>query len=594
MSTFDLKITHGTLIDGTGAPARRTNLGIKDGKIVEIGACEGDARRTIDATGLIVTPGFIDIHTHFDGQASWDQALAPATHHGVTTAVMGNCGVGFAPVRAQDRQRLIDLMEGVEDIPGSALSEGISWDWESFPDYMSAIDALPHTIDLVAQVPHDALRVYVMGARATSHHAATDEDIAQMRLLANQALRAGAAGLSVGRTETHRSNDGSPTPSSEASERELRGLARAFEGLSYGVLQGVSDFDMHLGRERFEPEFALFESMIEASGGRPMSISLQQRDQDLDQWEAMVAKAEAINARGQTMKLQVAPRGIGVLLGLEATFHPFIGFPSYKAIAHLPLNARLTKMRDPAFRTQLLGESSDKVSGDGSPLPPLADFFLSNLEFVAKRLFRFHPGFDYEPGPTESIHALAKAKGTSFLAMMYDAMLGQEGRELLYFPLYNYSGQSLDVVHAMLSHPDSLLGLSDAGAHVSFVCDASFTTHLLTHWSRDRKGAKFTLEQAVKRLSLDNAQYMGLSDRGVLALGKRADLNVIDYDALHFDRPHMVADLPAGGRRLLQAAHGYRATVVAGEVILQDDQLTDARPGRVVRMGPDGPYYGTR
>ncbi len=582
---FDLKIVNGTVVDGTGATPRRADVAIRDGKIVEVGDVSGAAARTIDADGHIVTPGFVDIHTHYDGQISWDQVMAPSINHGVTTAVMGNCGVGFAPVRKADRDRLVDLMQGVEDIPGTALSEGLSWDWETFPEYMDAIDALPHTLDFMAQVPHDAVRVFVMGDRAIANEAATEDDVAQMQALVREALEAGAVGFSTGRTDNHRAADGSATPASEATIRELQGIAGALKGLNHGVLQAVSDFNMFQSLKAFDGEFDVLEKMAEAADGHPMSLSLIQRRQDTEQWRKIIKRAEAAQQRGLDIRLQVGARGIGVMLGLQATFHPFMGFPSYKKISHLPLAERVAAMRDPAFKAQLLTESSDKVSGDGSPIPPLADTLLQNLDFVAMQLWRFGDDFDYEPDPKKSILADAYARKVSPLEAIYDAMLQDDGRELLYFPIYNYIHNNLDVVREMLGHPLALPGLSDGGAHVGTICDASMPTYMLTHWTRDRAKGRFPLEHVVKMLSHDTARFVGLSDRGVIAPGMKADVNVIDHAGLTLDRPRMVVDLPAGGQRLLQDARGYKATIVSGHVVVDGDRVTEARPGRLVRAG---------
>lgn len=584
--TYDIKIINGTLIDGTGGPLRQTNIAIKDAKIVEIGACDQEAARTIDAKGHIVTPGFVDLHTHYDGQISWDEELAPSCYHGVTTAVMGSCGVGFAPAREKDHARLIRLMEGVEDIPGTALTEGLTWDWETLPEYMDSLDAMPHTIDYAVQLTHDALRVYVMGDRALAEEVATDEDIAMMCKLTREAIEAGAVGFSTGRTDNHLSADGLMTPASEADSRELCGIVEAFKGLDYGVIQGVSDFDMNESREAFDKDFDIFEKMIESSGNRPMSISLMQRDQDTEQWVRIMERAASAKEDGKDIRLQVAARGIGVLLGLQATFHPFMGFPSYKTIAHLSLEERVARMRDPEFKTQLLSETTDRVSGDGSPLPPLADVFLQNLDFVAIRLFKMNDDFDYEPDYTKSIYNQAQEQGVSFLEMIYDSMLEEEGHTLLYFPLYNYLKQSFEDLHTMLTSPLALPGLSDAGAHVGTVCDGSFPTYMLTHWTRDRtRGPKLELERVVQMMTKDVADYIGFDDRGVLEVGKKADINVINYDDLRIFMPKMQSDLPAGGKRLLQAAKGYRATIISGEITLENDTLTGARPGRLVRSG---------
>jgi N-acyl-D-aspartate/D-glutamate deacylase len=577
---LDLKIEGGTIVDGTGEERYVGDIGIQDGKIAELGKVTTPARRAIDAGGAVVTPGFVDIHTHYDGQVSWDQDLAPSCYHGVTTVVMGNCGVGFAPVRKADRDRLVRLMEGVEDIPGTALSEGITWEWESMPEYMDALAKTPRAIDYCAQVTHDALRVYAMGERAIAEEAASEDDIEMMRRLAREALEAGALGFSTGRSDNHRSAEGDPTPASEATTRELSGIARAFEGLGRGVLQAVSDFDMD--PERFEPEFDILEAMAEA-GGRPMSLSLMQRDHVPTQYERIIARAEKAREKGLDIRLQCAPRAIGVLLGLEATFHPFMGFPSYKSISHLPLAERVARMQDPAFRAKLLTEKSEPVSGDGSPIPPLADKLLEQIDKIALRVFKLSENPNYEPTMEESLYARAYAAGESALGTVYDALLDDDGHELLYFPLYNYTTMSLDNVHRMLTHPLALPGLSDGGAHVGTICDASFTTFLITHWTRDRDKDRIPLERAVQMQSHDTARHMGLVDRGTIAIGQKADLNLIELDRLRLSRPRLVADLPAGGRRLFQDAEGYIATIVSGVPITSQGQLTGERPGRLVR-----------
>jgi N-acyl-D-aspartate/D-glutamate deacylase len=582
---YDLKITDGTLYDGTGSPGVRADVAVRDGRIVAVGDAPGSAARTIDASGAIVTPGFIDIHCHYDGQVSWDDTLAPSATHGVTTCMMGNCGVGFAPVHTRDRDRLIALMEGVEDIPGSALAEGIRWSWESFPQYIDALAAVPRSIDVFAQVPHDALRVYAMGDRAVAGEIATDDEIAAMRALVRESLKAGAAGFSTGRTDNHRAATGAPTPSSEVDARELRGLAEAFDGAGHGVLQAVSDFDMHLGPDRFDAEFDLLEGMAVAAGGHALSISLMQRDTEPGQWRRVLARVEAARAKGLDVRVQVAPRAIGVMLGLQATFHPFVGFPSYKAVAHLPLDERVRAMRDPAFKARLLTEKSERLAGDGSSVPPLVDVLLARLDMVALRLFHMGERFDYEPAIERSLYAEAMSTGKPLLEVLYDALLRDDGHELLYFPLHNYTEMTLDNVRTMMAHPASLLGLSDGGAHVGTVCDASHATFALCHWTRDRATGRLPLEALVKKLSFDNARYLGLTDRGAVSVGARADLNVIDHARLALHRPYVANDLPAGGRRLVQKATGYRATIVKGELTVEDDRLTDARPGRLVRAG---------
>jgi len=581
---FDLKITGGLIVDGTGREPFVGDVAVQDGRIVAVGDCPGPARETIDARGAHVLPGFVDIHTHYDGQVSWDEELTPSSLHGVTTCVMGSCGVGFAPVQPGREDKLIELMEGVEDIPGSALAEGIPWGWESFAEYMDVIGAMPHAIDFLVQVPHDPLRMYVMGERAVADEVATADDVDAMRALLRAALEAGAAGFSTGRSDNHRTARGAATPASEVGVHELVGIAQAFQGLGHGVLQAVSDFDMMRGPDRFDPEFDLLEEMAAASGGRPLSISTMQRDHAPNQWKQILTRAERAVERGLDVRCQVGARGIGVLLGLEATFHPFMGFPSYKAIAGLSLEERVARMRTPELRKQMLAETSEKVAGDGTPIPPLADFFLANVQMVAMRLYRMSERPDYEPKLDHCLAAEAARAGISVLERIYDALLEDDGKALLYFPVYNYTGISLDVVREMLTHPLALVGLGDGGAHVGTVCDASMPTYLLTHWARDRKNG-IPLPRVVQMQTRDNARFIGLTDRGTIEVGMRADLNVVDLARLSLLRPVMRRDLPAGGRRLVQHADGYLATLVAGQVIARDGELTGARPGKLVRMG---------
>jgi len=582
---YDIKIINGTIFDGSGRPGFSGNLAITGGRITEIGECAGEAKEVIDAAGAIVTPGFVDLHTHYDGQMSWDEEISPSALHGVTTCVMGSCGVGFAPARKEDRGRLIELMEGVEDIPGSALAEGLQWNWQTFPEYMDALDAKPHTIDFLAQIPHDPVRMYVMGDRAVANAVATDEDIAKMRDVVREALDAGAVGFSTGRSDNHRTSKGEETPASEAPGKELAGIASAFQGAGHGVLNAVSDFNMAAGDEHFDAEFDVLEQMLKAGGGAKMSMSTMQRDGSPKQWQRILDRCQKANDNGYTVRCQVAPRAIGVMLGLQATFHPFIGFPSYKKISHLSLSEQVAHMRDPAFKAQLLTEKSEPLAGDGSSIPPLADEFLAKLDMVAMRLYRLGETPNYEPPISSCLAAEAMSKKLPVLEVIYDALLEQEGKALLYFPLMNYTGMNLDVVHKMLTHPLAIPGLSDGGAHVGTVCDASFPTFFMMHWGRDRKEGKIPLEKIIKMQSHDTCEFIGLTDRGQLAKGLRADVNIIDYNNLSLRHPEMRQDLPAGGQRLLQAADGYIATMVNGEIIARDGALTGARPGRLVRSG---------
>ncbi len=584
--SYDLLIKNGLVYDGDGGQPIEADVAVKNGIIVEIGSCTGEASDTIDASGAIVTPGFIDLHTHYDGQVSWDEKFEPSVYHGVTTVVMGSCGVGFAPVKPQDHDKLVRLMEGVEDIPGTALSEGITWNWESFEDYMSAID-FPHTIDFAAQVVHDPLRVYVMGDRAVFDEPATADDIEKMRDLTREALEAGAVGFSTGRSDVHRSADGEWTPSSEATAEELSGIAAAFKGLDHGVLQAVNDFDLERGDpSAFDREWGLLEDFASGADGRPFSLSLMQRDFAPKQWRQILAKSEDAKKRGLNVNLQVAPRGIGVILGLQCTFHPFIGFPSYKKISHLPLNERVEIMRDPKFKAQLLTEETEKLAGDGTPIPPIADMLLAQIDFISCKMFRLGENPDYEQSVENSVYKAAEADGVKPLDKIYDIMLENDGKEFLYFPIYNYTDLNYDAVFEMMSHPQSIMGLSDGGAHVGTICDASFPSYLLLHWARDRgdKGS-IPLELAVKKLTSELADFAGFTDRGRLKVGMKANINVIDHARLSLKPPRMVRDLPAGGQRLLQNAEGYVATIVNGVPVIRDDELTGELPGRLVRAG---------
>jgi N-acyl-D-aspartate/D-glutamate deacylase len=580
--SLDLKITGGTLYDGSGLSPVASDIGIRDGKIVEVGVV-GVANQTLDASGAIVTPGFIDLHTHYDGQISWDETLRPSVNFGVTTAVLGNCGVGFAPVRETDRDQLIKLMEGVEDIPGTALHEGITWGWESFPEYMDCIDGIPHTIDFAVMAVHDPIRVYVMGDRAGHEEIATPDDIAAMKELVSEAMDAGAAGFSTGRTDVHRTADGEWTPSSEASREELVGLASALKGRKSGVLQAVNDFNLEREGDQFDEEFSVLEAFARASG-RPCSISLMQRDFAPEQWRRILNETERLNKDGVDFRVQVAPRAIGVFNGLQCTFHPILAQPSYLAIKDKSLEERVRIMRDPEFKRQCVSEAPVTLSGPGSSVPPIVDRIIGEIDTIAFKLYRLGEQPDYEQTAEQSLGAQAKRAGVPIMDYLYDVCLELDGKQLIYFPIYNYTEYSYDNVHTMLTHPNAMLGLSDGGAHVGTICDASFPAYLLSHWTRDRKKDRISLPRAVQMLSADAADYLGLTDRGRIQVGQRADINIIDYENLSLRPPEMVQDLPAGGQRLLQEASGFRATLVAGKVVLQNDQVTDERPGRLVRF----------
>ena len=580
---LDWVLEGGTVIDGSGAAPYTADVGVAGGRIVEVGRVTTAARERVAAAGAWVTPGFVDIHTHYDGQATWDETFSPSIHHGVTTLVMGNCGVGFAPNVPGREAELIALMEGVEDIPGAALAEGVKFNWQSFAQYMDVLAAMPHSLDYLVQVPHDPLRMAVMGERALAQQAATADDIAAMRALLRQALQAGAAGFSTGRTDNHRTARGLETPASEASPAELTGIAGAFSGLGHGVVQVVSDFDLLRGAERFDAEFDIVEALARASG-RPLSMTWLQRDPGGAQWQAIQARVEAAVARGLPLYLQTAARGIGVIIGLDASFHPFMGFPGYKQVAALPLAERAAALREPARKARILAERGEPLSGDGTPVPPLVDILLARIELISARMFPLAEAPDYEPQAMQSFLVRARQRGCTALEALYDHFAAGDGSALVYFPIFNYNDGSLDTVRGMLEHPRALYGLSDAGAHVGTVCDASFSTFLLSHWARSRSHGRLPLQQVVQGLSARNAAYLGLADRGRIAPGLRADINLIDPQRLAVGAPRIVRDLPAGGRRFLQKAEGYLATWVAGVCVQRGGAITPARPGRLVRM----------
>lgn len=581
---LDLKVSAGTVVDGTGVTEPFTaDVGIKDGRIVEVGRITAAASKTINADGALVTPGFVDIHTHYDGQVTWDECFTPSIYHGVTTCVMGNCGVGFAPLREGTEDRLIALMEGVEDIPGVALAEGVNFQWESFTEYMSVLEKKDHSLNYAVQVPHDPLRMYVMGARAEALEPATPQDIESMQDIVAAALDAGAVGFSTGRTDIHRTADGQWTPSSEATAAELDGIAAAFAGRDRGVLQVVSDFDLFRSSERFDSEFDLVESMAKRAG-RPLSMTWLQRDPGVEQWRAIRDRVDRAQDAGLRLYLQTAARGIGVINGLDTSFHPFVGRPTYKALGHLPLAELAAAMRQPETRARILAEPSERLAGDGSPIPPFVDELLAQVEVLAARMFPLEDGFDYEPPLSASFAAVARQRGCTALEVIYDYLSAGDGKNLIYFPVFNYAPGSLDVVHEMLQHPNCLASLSDAGAHVGTICDASFPSTMMITWARDRaRGDRLPLVQVVEMLTSRNARYLGFANRGEIRPGMAADVNVIDFDSLKLRRPDVVRDLPADGRRLLQLAEGYVATLVAGQVVQTEGQLTATRPGRLLR-----------
>lgn len=568
---FDLVIRNGTVVDGSGQVGSIADVAVSGERIVAVGRVDGQGAREIDADGLLVTPGFIDIHTHYDGQATWDDDLAPTSRHGVTTTMFGNCGVGFAPVRPKTEQYLIELMEGVEDIPGTVLAEGIEFSWESFPQYLDALGARHYAIDVCAMVPHSPLRFYVMGPRGADHTAEpTDAEIEEMGRLAAEGVAAGAFGFSTSRTRNHKTLDGRFIPTLTSSARELQGIATALRRLDQGVLQAVSDFiDPQIAD--IDTEFALLRSLAELSG-RPLSISLLQLDHEPDAWRRILELMETAAREGVDVRAQVAARAVGILCGLQATTNPFGSKPSYREIANLPLEERVAELRRPERRAAILAEE------------PGAHRFTRMVHDSMHRLFELGEVPDYEPDPSTSLAAQAARLGVPAHELAYDVMLRRGGRELLHFPMNNYAAGNLDVVAEMLQHERALPGLSDGGAHAGALCDASFPTFLLSHWSRDRtRGERLPLEFMVRAQTHATASFVGLHDRGLIREGYRADLNVIDFDRLRAEPPAIVHDLPSGGRRLMQRAVGYRHTFCAGVETITDDEFTGARPGRLVR-----------
>lgn len=572
MASYDLVIRDGLVVDGSGRPGYRADVAVRDGLIAAVGVVEGRGAQELSAEGLVVTPGFVDIHTHYDGQATWENRLAPSSDHGVTTVVAGNCGVGFAPCRPGDHQKLVKVMEGVEDIPEIVMTEGIPWNWETFPEYMDALSRRELDIDIAVQAPHSPIRVYVMGDRGVNHEPATPEDRARMTEIVAEAIRAGALGVSTSRTIFHQAKDGTLAPSINAADAELMALAEGLTLAKAGVFQLVPG-----SAEGPEREIGLIRRLAEVSG-RPVSFSLAQTRSEPDAWKTMMAGAEAANAAGHQVRAQVIGRPVGILLGLELSQNPFSNLPSYRAIAHLPLAERVAAMRDPAIKALMMSEEQ-------IPDPMPAN---NRYHGLVAQMFELGAEPDYSPGPAMTLGARAAARAVSPLSLAYDILLKDEGRAILYFPTANFVTGDLSVSRELMAHPDTVLGLGDGGAHYGIICDASYSTHLLTYWLKDApEGWTFPLEWAVSALTREPAETVGLTDRGVIAVGRKADLNLIDIERLKLHAPSPVYDLPAGGRRLLQKADGYVATIVSGEVTYRNGQATGALPGRLVR----GPGY---
>ncbi len=574
MPTYDLIIRGGTIVDGTGAPRFTGDVAIKDGLIAAVGSVKGDATDEIDATGKIVTPGFVDVHTHYDGQATWDQEMAPSSWHGVTTAVMGNCGVGFAPAAPDRHNWLIGLMEGVEDIPGTALAEGMKWDWETFPEYLDALERLPRSIDVGTHVPHGAVRAYVLGDREQPGAIPTAEDIQKMAEIVEDGVRAGALGFSTSRTVLHRSIDGEVVPGTTATKEELIEIGRAMGRVGHGVFEMASDM------RREWDEFGWMGAMSRETGLPCTYAALQSiaKEMPLDE---QIACMRAENDNGANIVAQIALRGNGIIMAWQGTVHPFRLKPSFQAIAELPWEEQKAKLLDPAFKAKVLAEANDfsEVNQD-----------IIGLIMVVcggwAMQFEMDPDFNYEPQADESIAARAAAAGVSGDEYAYDLLCQDEGKGFIYLPILNYADGNLDFLEALQHSDDTVNSLSDGGAHCGTICDAASPTFMLQHWVRDRKrGGKISLENAIKRQCRDTARLYGLDDRGLIAPGYLADLNVIDLDQVKLGKPWLAFDLPAGGKRLLQKAEGYVCTIKTGVVTFKNGEWTGATPGGLIR-GP--------
>ncbi|MDD9368776.1 MAG: amidohydrolase family protein [Acidimicrobiales bacterium] len=563
----DLVIRNGTVVDGSGGPARRADIAIDGERITTVGVVDQPGRRELDAAGKLVTPGFVDIHTHYDGQATWDPEMTPSSWHGVTTVVMGNCGVGFAPADPSKRDWLIQLMEGVEDIPGTALVEGMSWNWETFPQYLDELDRTPRVMDVSALVPHGAVRAYVMGDRGGQNAEATPDEIEAMAKVVREAVEAGAVGFSTTRTLLHRAKDGELAAGTTASADELIGIGMALGEAGTGVFEIASDmFDA-------DGEFAWMRTIARETG-RPVTFGCLQDDLRPEHWQRLLQLADEATAAGARIVPQVAGKPASVLFGWTSSAHPFMFHETWQSLAGLPADERLARLRDPAVRAALV-EERPQLSG-------MAAFLTSAFH----KMFPLGDPPEYEPAPESSVQAVAAREGRPPQEVIYDLMMANDGRGLLYVPLLGYAHGDFGALHDMLVHPGTVLGLGDGGAHCGLLCDASLPTYMLSHWARDRsRGDRLGLEQAVHMQTRNTAALYGFDDRGLLAPGYLADVNVIDYDELALDPPEMVYDLPAGGRRLIQRARGYLATVKSGVVVREADEATGERPGRLLR-GP--------
>ena len=567
MSEHDLVIRSGTVIDGSGADRITADVAVTDGIVTDVGQVSGKGHREVDADGKLVQPGFVDIHTHYDGQATWDSQLAPSSWHGVTTVVMGNCGVGFAPVRPADHQRLIELMEGVEDIPGTALHEGLPWTWETFEEYLDCLDARQYDIDLGAQLPHAAVRLNVMGDRGAAGEPATPDDIAQMAEMARRAVEAGAIGFSSSRSLNHRASTGEYTPTLQAEFDEMIGIAEALGAAGKGVIQIISDFI------DFDEEFELAKAMG-ARSGRPVSMSIAQAGRRRDQWKKTLDLMSEATAEGVVMRGQVAARAIGLVMGHQATLNPFMHTEAYKHIAKMPLPQRVEELKRDEVRAAILGDMT--VEKD---LPIIGSRLVNKWQIM----YALGDPPDYEPDPSTCLAARAERDGVDPAAMAYDLLLERDGTAMIYMPTINYTDGNLDSVRDQLLHDAAVPGLSDGGAHVGTICDVSFPTTLMQWWGRDRPSGRIPLETIVAKQARATAEAVGFMDRGLLAPGYKADINVIDLEALTLHAPTMANDLPAGGSRLLQKVTGIDHTFVSGVEVASNSESTGETPGRLIR-----------
>ena len=574
MADYDIVIRGGTVVDGTGSEPFVADVAVKDGRIAEVGKVTGKGAEEIDADGRIVTPGFVDVHTHYDGQITWEHRLAPSSDHGVTTVVMGNCGVGFAPIRKTDHQIAVKLMEGVEDIPEVVMTAGVPWNWETFPEYLDAIEQRESDIDFCAQLPHSPVRVWVMGERGVNLEPPTEHDLAEMRRITKEAIEAGALGVSTSRSFAHKFKDGRPAPSVQTEDQEVLALAAGLKDADAGVFQMVPSYDVS-PRERFD----LLRAIAKESG-RPVSFTfMQAQHEPSSAWQDTLRELSKAKEDGLEIRGQVIPRPTGAMLGLELSLHPFALNPSFREIENLPLEQKVARMKDPAFREKMLAEE---------PQDPF-DFFLYVLSDLDQMYVLGDPP-NYNPSQSESICELAKAKGVSTKEMLYDVLLQRDGHEVLYRPLGNAEGEKFESSRFLLGHDHTVVALGDGGAHYSMICDAAYTTYLLTYWVKNQTPDKaVALPAAIKMLSRDPAELAGLRDRGLIKPGYKADLNVIDMGRLHLYAPHATYDLPAGGRRLSQKADGYEATIVSGVVTYREGVSTGALPGRLQRFARPDP-----